>query len=72
MTVELREDGYAFRRLCEREGYRVSGEALKLLADAGWDPEKAAAVVMVANEQQRDPVAWARKFITIAEIVKEG
>jgi len=69
--VELREDGYAFHRLCERQGYRVSGEALRLLADAGWDPEKAAAVVMVANEQQRDPVAMARKFIAFAEIVKE-
>jgi len=48
LTVELR-DGYGFHRLCERKGYRVSGEALKLLADAGWDPEKAVGTKRVCS-----------------------
>ncbi len=44
--------------------------ALRLLAGAGWSAEKAAAIVLDAKLNGRDPVAMARKFISFSQIVK--
>lgn len=58
-------------RLVEREGYTAADEeALRLLADAGWHPEKAAAIVLNAKRHGDDPVALARKFTQFSKIMR--
>lgn len=60
-------------RLVEREGYTAADEeALRLLADAGWHPEKAAGIVLTAKRAASDPVAMARKFIQFSKIMNGG